>query len=134
MLSLVLAALLSGSSAPDLYRADGAHAWRPATSTVSLLERTIRVPKDMGGPLNNFDRYYTGLYRNGRKIVFVELLNLSERPPGQGVVHVARPGDVPMIADGGCSVIRLSYDPETKAFSDLQCNFDLRPPPPPPGG
>ena len=117
----------------ELGLADQAHYWTPSPSLVKGRERQIAVPASLGGPLTNFDRYYAGVYRDRRKIVFVEMVNLTQRLPGSGTVQVVRPSDVPAIADFGCGVVRLSYDPGTESFSELECNAEGTAPPPPPG-
>lgn len=106
-----------------LVRNDDAHSWRPDDSTVAMLESRLTVPDRMGGPLANFDRYYTGVYRNGHQVVVVELVNLLAHRSNPASVHVVKPSEVPAIGDGGCGVITASYDLVTKQLSDAVCNF-----------
>lgn len=125
----LLATVLAAAPA-DLLMTDAQHGWIPDAGLVRRIEARLKVPERMGGPLTNFDRYYTGIFRNGRRVVFLELVNLARRTPGQGAVHVVAPPDVPAIADGGCAVVRFSYDVETRVASSLECNSDNPPPPP----
>ena len=110
--------------------ADQAHGWKPSRATVAVLERKLVVPLRMGGPTSNFDRYYTGVFRDGHKVVFLEMLGVDKRYPGSGEVHRSKPAEVPVFADGGCGVIRFSYDPSSGASSDMECNAELPGPPP----
>jgi hypothetical protein len=97
-----------------------------------MIESRLKVPDRMGGPSTNFERYYTGLYRSGHRVLFVELVNLTGIPPGTGKLRVVAAAEVPHIIHGGCGIIRFSYDVDTKQPSSLDCNFDEPPPPPPP--
>ena len=131
LLAPLLALAAAGLQAVDLGRADDSHSWRPAAADVARLERVVRIPEGMGGPLAQFDRYYTGVFRGGRRLVALELVNMEGVPPGGGRVRVVSPRQVPLIADGGCGVVRLAYDPATHELSAPVCNTELIPPPPP---
>ena len=97
--ALVIA--LSALPPGELMMADRSHHWAPSRSLVQWLERRILVPPTMGGPLANFDRYYVGLYRGGRRVVFVKMVNVTTRPPGSSTVYVSKPSSVPALADFG---------------------------------
>jgi hypothetical protein len=129
-LALLLVQAVSPEPA-DLRRDDDKNYWLPDAKLVAMIESRLKVPERMGGPSANFDRYYTGLYRNGHRVLLVELVNLAAIPPGTGKVHVSAAAEVPHIVHGGCGIIRFSYDVDTRQPSSLDCNFDEPPPPPP---
>ncbi len=129
-----LLALLGGS--PEfLVREDFGHGWEPTKVQVDWFDQQLAVPARMDGPKSNFDRYYTGVFRGGHRVLVVHLVKTTYRL--QGVAGVARfyivkPEGVPQWADGGCDFVRLSYDEDTQTASDLVCNHDIGPPLPPP--
>jgi hypothetical protein len=137
VLALILAsqpAVPPGTPGPDpayVARADQAHFWLPTMAEVQALDGKIKVPERMGGPIANFRRFYTGLYRNGHRVIALTLLEYVKSDQDDRV-RIVEPKDVPAIADGGCMVMAWSKDLDTGVGSDLVCNASLPPPPPPP--
>ncbi|MBV9929540.1 MAG: hypothetical protein JO013_01185 [Alphaproteobacteria bacterium] len=135
MIFAPLAVLLAQAINPEptgLLRSDDTNYWLPGAKLVAMVERRLGVPDRMGGPLSNFNRYYTGLYRNGHRVLFLELSKFGALPAGSGKVQVVPPAQVPHIIHGGCDIIRFSYDVDARQESSLDCNFDPPPPPPQP--
>ena len=68
--------------------------------------------------LNDYARYYTGEIVQGRKLVRgYYLLPPYGEEPG---VYLRESND--LVADGGCSVVTVYYDPATHSFADIRCN------------
>ena len=83
------------------------------------IEREVQLPQG-AGPLASYARSYAWQQSNdgGRKVLgYYE--NLTGAAPGRRWVTER---DFPGIMDGGCGVIRFSYDPATHRFENLSCN------------
>lgn len=92
--------------------------WLPTADMIAKLEATVRMPKGAGA-LSAYDRYYTGLVQQGRRVVEAVYVSASA---GRGQSHIV-PGDkMPGIADGGCSVVSLYYDVQAGTVGEPVCN------------
>ena len=80
-------------------------------------------------PLGEYDRYYSGVRLSGREGVQGVLLlreafahvNRGAMAPVEGMANVYR-GDanaMPLVADGGCSVVTLYFDLASQEFVEL---------------
>jgi hypothetical protein len=95
-----------------------AQVWTPARADVARLERTIVLPAK-AERLEAYARYYTGEIIQGHKLIRGDYL--SGGPP-----FAAKPGVYfrkgSAVADGGCSVITVYYDPAIHSFASIECN------------
>jgi hypothetical protein len=106
--------------------------WRPTKAQIALVESRIVMPRGASGPLVSYARYYAGERRNGRRIIVAELVRLTKAPVSPPVLKVVGLADLPGVADGGCGVIRFTYDLQRKALSPPECGGETPPPPPRP--
>jgi hypothetical protein len=106
--------------------------WSPTPAMVATIEHRMVLPPGADGPLDTYDRYYTGVKRGGRKLIEVELVDLFKQAGSISSVHIVSESTMPAIGDGGCGVINFDYDVERKALGEPWCNADIRAPPPPP--
>jgi hypothetical protein len=132
LLTLLVAdptAALAGADPVSVGRDDQANFWTPSLSEVTRLDTALRVPERMGGPISRFNRLYTGVYRDGHRILVLEGFATT----GQGTVRIVQPKDMPALADGGCQFLYWSKDLTTNAHgSDIVCGAYIPPPLPPP--
>lgn len=96
-------------------------AWEPRDADVAELERRLALPRQ-AGPLNTFVRYYAGIYQSGVRLIrgqFVKIGSFAEfRRPER---HIVSELEFPLIADGGCGVVNVEYNPQTRA-TRVFCN------------
>ena len=91
--------------------------WTPSTPLIKQVESHLKLP-DGSKPLPAYARYYYGTLEHGHRVLVGEFVS-GQTPPG---VHVVKPGHMPKILDGGCSVINLRYDTEKKVVIALFCD------------
>ena len=105
-----------------------AQEWRPSDAQIAKLEAKIK-PEQLaplkGGrlhPLSEYERFYAGMTLKGDNVIFGELL-LADSPRQQpGIRIVASKRNFPVIFDGGCAVIHLTYSMKTGAIVSFECN------------
>ncbi len=96
--------------------------------TIRTIESRIEMPPS-ARPLAEYDRYYSGVRLSGREGVHGVLLlretfahvNRGAMAPVEGMANVYR-GDadsMPLVADGGCSVVTLYFDLASQEFVEL---------------
>ncbi len=83
------------------------------------IERQVRLPEG-AAPLASYARYYAWQDRDDgfRKVVAV-YQNLTGEPPGRNWVAE---NELPVILDGGCGVISLSYNLAAQRIEHVTCN------------
>jgi hypothetical protein len=83
------------------------------------IEREVRLPEGAGA-LASYARYYAWQQRGDgvRKVVAV-YQNLTGERPGR---HWVTERDFPVIMDGGCGVVTLSYDVAAQRIEHVSCN------------
>lgn len=89
------------------------------TALMDRIEREIRLPEG-AGPLASYARYYAWQQRGDgvRKVVGV-YLGLGERTPGRRWVEET---DFPLVMDGGCGLVNLSYNVAEQRIEHVTCN------------
>ena len=87
------------------------------------IEQEVRLPTT-AFKLENYARYYA---RDGSRIIGVYITTVDPKnhhfdlPVGQNR-WVSETDDLPVINDGGCSVITVSYDPGARKVESVTCN------------
>ena len=83
------------------------------------IERDIRLPEG-AGPLAAYARYYAWQERgDGVRKVIAVYARLSGHAPGRRWVTETQ---FPLILDGGCALIGLSYDVAAQRIEHVTCN------------
>ncbi len=90
--------------------------WVPTLAEVQDLEGHLAKPDP--SQLANSTRYYYGYYENGSRVIRGEIL--ADGIGRDNKIHIAP--SFPIIMDGACGVIRLSYDPAKHRVISLRCN------------
>lgn len=95
----------------------GAYAEQQAI--MDRIERQIRLPEG-ADPLASYERSYAWQQREDgtRRVIGVYLILDGESRGRRWVAENA----LPMIVDGGCGMIRLSYDVATQRIERVTCN------------
>jgi len=83
------------------------------------IEREVRLPEGAGA-LSSYARYYAWQQRpdGARKVVAV-WQNLTGEAP---VRHWVTEREFPVIMDGGCGVVSLTWDVATQRIESVGCN------------
>ena len=84
---------------------------------VVAVEAHITLPAG-SRPIGAYGRYYYGWFKHGHRML-VGVFVLDATPAG---VHIVTSAQAPMVLDGGCSVVNLTYDPARKKVTSLFCN------------
>ena len=83
------------------------------------IEREVRLPEG-AAPLASYARYYAWQERgDGIRKVIAVYLGVGERTPGRRWVTE---NEFPLILDGGCGLISLSYDAAARRIEHVTCN------------
>jgi hypothetical protein len=83
------------------------------------IEREVRLPQGAGA-LSTYARYYAWQQRpDGTRKVIAVWQNLTGEAPGR---HWVTEREFPMIADGGCGVVSLTWDVATQRIESVGCN------------
>lgn len=97
----------------------------PATSAeqdaiMDRIERDIRLPEG-AGPLASYARFYAWQQREDdvRKVVAIYDGVTGAMPPGRRWVTET---DFPLVMDGGCSIVTLSYNVAEQRIEHVTCN------------
>jgi hypothetical protein len=101
-----------GSFAPDIERMFFFDCvWTPSDAQIAELE-------DLLGHYASYARHYAGVVEGERRIIRGILVKGDKKPPG---IYVESAVELPGIADGGCRVINVKFDPSNKKL-DWWCN------------
>lgn len=121
---LVLALIALGWTGTGLARphADepAPKSWTPTTALVAEVESQLRMPKDK--VLGDYARYYYGEYEGGHRQLVGTFVRKGMFQQTAGVKIVPGEEDVPRIYDGGCLIVHLVFDADTKQVVLLKCN------------
>ena len=90
--------------------------WTPTGAQIEALE--AHLPSQPPSGLLASSRYYYGITSNRHRFIVGEILGFPGRQ-GPGI-YLQR--DLPIVNDGGCSVINLTYDVAKRAFVAFGCN------------
>lgn len=99
-------------------------AWTPDDAAIQKLEHAARtmdwdfvLQKTAPGPLDDYARFYAGETVDGRHII--QGVFMSGR---KGVYVLASTSQLPMILDGGCHYVSLTYDADADRLERIACN------------
>jgi len=97
----------------------------PDAATLRKVEEGLKLPPGAAS-LASYNRYYSYADRDGRKVVVGLLVSAgnfpheAEQPPS---VHIVKNEDeMPLIFDGGCSVVNVVIDPLSPQDAKVWCN------------
>ena len=126
-LRLFLLLLPLGCAQPAAQATDGngaQNATAPAGTAeqeaiMDRIEREVRLPAG-AAPLASYARHYAWQERgDGVRKVIAVYLGVGERTPGR---RWGTENDFPLILDGGCGLITLSYDVAAQRIEHVTCN------------
>jgi hypothetical protein len=86
--------------------------WVLYLAVVHNLEARIVMPQG-AKPISAFTRYYEPGFDHGRRTVFGLLTEKGDKQ-----IHM---GQVPIVMDGGCSVVDLTFDVATNQVTSIKC-------------
>jgi len=85
-------------------------------SLITNIEASLHLP-DGAAPLSSYTRYYAGTIKKGHRIL------LGHFEAGSGKVQIVPSvRDLPVVYDGGCSIVSIRYDVTAGRVLDLFCN------------
>ncbi len=87
--------------------------WVLDPAVVHKLEAQIVMPEG-AKPISVYTRYYEPGFDHGRRTVFGLLTEKGDRQ-----IHI---GHQPIVMDGGCSVVDLTFDVATKQVTSIKCH------------
>jgi hypothetical protein len=82
-------------------------AWTPTGAQITKLEDTLRQQRGRGPEYAEYARHYAGVVEGDRRIIRGELVKRDETPG----IYVESEAELPLISDGGCSVIHVRFEP-----------------------
>jgi hypothetical protein len=88
----------------------------PSEHEIAALENAIRLP-DGSKPLGQYRRFYAGKVEDGKHMI-VAIFKLDPSNAAVGIVGLAH---LPVVFDGGCSVVDVQYEVESRSFLDVRC-------------
>lgn len=88
--------------------------WPPTPQQIKELESHLPMPPPLGIQMSA--RYYYGSTVGGHDFIIGEILSLGDKPG----IYIS--DNLPLVMDGGCSVINLTYDVKGNSFVGYACN------------
>jgi len=112
-------------------------AWTPSDRQIAELEGLLRFPVTLGGlfrpgglsnpspgekglVLHDYARHYAGVTEGDRRVIVGEFVAAGWFDEIAGI-YIGSDAELPHIADGGCGVVTVRYDPSTKEIKS-RCN------------
>lgn len=89
----------------------------PSQGEITSLEKAIRLPEG-SKPLGQYLRFYAGKVENGKHTI-VAVLKLD---PSRAAIRIVDLAHLPVVFDGGCSVVDAQYEIESGSFYRVACN------------
>lgn len=88
-----------------------------AESVMTRIERAVAMPNG-AGPLGVYGRYYTWESRADgvRKVLAVYVREASPQR------HWVNQNELPLVMDGGCDIVTLTYDHDADRIERVECN------------
>jgi hypothetical protein len=94
--------------------------WLPDRKTIEEIESAIAMPPG-AQPLANYRRRYGGEIEAGHHVIWGYFL-LPTWAPNDPPIAIVGHRPVELVEDGGCSVVTLKYDANSKTILWIQCN------------
>jgi hypothetical protein len=115
---IVSLALFEGQSSSD---------WKPSREQVEFVEKQIVLPQEAPASIAHFNRYYSGITDNGKRLIYAEFVYINLLGPNRpgdnaGHIYIVTEQELPVIVDGGCGVITFYYDLHRTYTPSLVCN------------
>lgn len=106
---LPIAVMLSGCSGANAVA-------RPTKNEVEAIEKSVVLP-DEAEPLLKYARHYASLDEGTHRIIRgIYILG------DEAGVFIATAEELPVVFDGGCSVVTVEYDVSSASFRVVSCN------------
>jgi len=109
-----------GWQGPALGSAQAAIPWEPDLKIIAAVERVVKLPK-RAARISFYTRYYAGVIENGHRILEGVYDEGDDEGDGR-VIIVDTAKKFPVIFDGGCEIIHLSYDVDARRLLSISCN------------
>jgi hypothetical protein len=111
----------------SLFGAKSADDWLPSREQIAFIEKKIHLPHEAPGPLSKYERYYTGITEDHKRLVyaelvFVDLLGANAAAAGEGHAHIVTQDQIPAVKDGGCGVVIFYFDLGRTTTPSMYCN------------
>ena len=87
---------------------------------IRRVESLVKMPPGAKS-IASYNRFYAIKVENGREMIWGTFLLDTLRPPPPAV-HIVAPEEMPVIQDGGCSVVNLLYDIREAKITAAFCN------------
>ena len=94
--------------------------WLPDRKMIEEIESAIAMPPG-AQPLANYRRRYGGEIEADRHVIWGRFL-LPVWAPNDPPIAIVDHRPVGLVQDGGCSVVTLKYDANSKTILWIQCN------------
>jgi hypothetical protein len=88
--------------------------WPPTPQQIKELESHLPMAPPLG--IQMAARYYYGSTVGGHEFIIGEILSPGDKPG----IYIS--DNLPLVLDGGCSVINLTYDVKENSFVGYACN------------
>ena len=111
----------------SLFGGQGPADWTPSMQQVEFVEKQISLPQDAPAPMKLYNRYYTGVTDEGRRMVYAEyvsidLLGRNKPSDGIGHIYIVKENEMPEVSNGGCGVVTFYYNLERDYNPSMLCN------------
>lgn len=90
-------------------------------NAVRRLERTLSLPSG-AYRLASYDRYYTVDVIDSKRVIVGMFIH---RETGKGRVRIVSPDVLPVPHDGGCAIIQIVADFESRQIVRVKCNQEV---------
>lgn len=118
LLKLAIFLVGLGLAERNMAGAAGSDGWTPNLEMLPSIEQLIVMPQGAGA-LGEYDRFYAGVYEGSERLIIGVFVLTDSR---EGRASVVDRSKLPIIEDGGCSVISLSFDVESRLVRAIGCN------------
>jgi hypothetical protein len=113
---LSIAGALSSPSWSVGAAADPRSVWKPDAAEIRQLEQALKLPS-AATSIDHYSRYYTGIVDRGKLVIVGTLVSGLDK-----ITIVDSLNDLPGILDGGCSVVNVEFDVQSRRFIKVYCN------------
>lgn len=104
-------------------------AWYPDQFTIVALESAAEKVSWVGQssgtrqyPISEYARFYLGTMFEEHRLIEGEFVTAYPPYYEKGVHVVHNENEIPTIFDGGCGVVRVTFDADAKLIKSIKCN------------